>query len=71
MRNLGIILIIIGITTILITGVTYVTKKNIANIGSIEINKEESHPFEWSPLVGGVLLVSGIIALTSDKKKHV
>ncbi len=71
MKNLGLVLIVVGIVMMAITGFNYVTKREVADIGPIEINKEESHPVRWSPIIGGVLLVSGIVILLSGKKKAI
>jgi hypothetical protein len=69
MRNVGFIMVAAGIILMVITGFTYSTRKNVADIGPIEINKEEKHPVQWSPLLGGGLLVAGIILVVSGKKK--
>ena len=69
MKNLGIVLLVIGIVMMLFTGFTYVTKKNVVDIGPVEINKEESHPVSWSPIVGGVLVIAGIVLVVSGRKR--
>ncbi|MBE0393325.1 hypothetical protein BJQ96_03189 [Flavobacterium sp. PL0002] len=51
------------------TGFNYVTKKKVVDIGPIEINKEENHPVQWSPVVGIVLVVGGILLVVADKKR--
>ncbi len=71
MKNLGVVLIVVGIAMMLITGFNYVTKKNVVDIGPVEINKEVNHPVQWSPIIGGVLLVAGILVFASSKKTHV
>lgn len=68
MKNLGTVLIVIGILMMLITGFNYVTKENVVNAGPIQINKKENHPVQWSPIVGGVLLAAGLILSLSNKK---
>lgn len=68
MKGLGIVLVILGIAMMIITGFNYVTKKNVVDIGPIEINKEENHPVQWSPIIGGVLLIGGIVVLATSKK---
>ena len=69
MKNLGIVLIVVGLLMTLITGFNVVTKKKVVDIGPLEINKEEKTPIYWSPILGGVLLISGIaITLISRKK---
>lgn len=69
MKNLGIVLIVIGLIMMMITGFNFVTKKEVADIGPVEINKEQSHPVKWSPIVGGVLLIGGLVLILSDKKR--
>lgn len=71
MKTLGIILLVVGGLMMAITGFNYVTKEKVVDLGPLEINKEKSHPVQWSPIVGGVLLLGGIIALSSSRKKIV
>jgi hypothetical protein len=69
MRNLGFVILTIGIVMMLITGFNFVTTKNVANIGPVHINKEENHPLQWSPIVGLVLLATGAVIVLSDRRK--
>lgn len=69
MKNLGYIFLIIGIIMMCITGFNLVTTKNVANVGPLHINKEESHPVQWSPIVGGVLLAAGLVIVLADIRK--
>jgi uncharacterized membrane protein len=68
MRTLGIILIVIGAVMTVFTGFNLITRKEVADIGPVEINKEEKTPVKWSPIVGGVLLIAGIVIVVSNKK---
>ena len=68
MKNIGIILIVIGAVMMAITGFTFITKKKVVDVGPIEINKEEKTPISWSPIVGGVLLVAGVGLVIAGKK---
>jgi hypothetical protein len=69
MRNLGIILIVLGAIMTVITGFNLVTKKKVVDLGSVEINKEEKTPIYWSPVLGGILLVSGIVITMANRNK--
>jgi hypothetical protein len=69
MRVLGIILIVIGIVMMVITGINFTSEEKVVDLGKLEINKEENHPVSWSPIIGGILLVSGIALVIVDKKK--
>lgn len=68
LRPLGIVLSIIGIVMIIYTGFNYVTTEKVVDLGPIKINAEKNHPVQWSPIVGIVLLVGGIVIVLSDKK---
>lgn len=70
MKPLGFTLIVIGIIMIAYTGFNYVTTKKVVDLGPIEINKETNHPVQWSPIVGVVLLVGGIVVIAVDKKNR-
>ena len=68
MRTLGIFLAAVGLIMMIYTGFNYVTKKKVVDIGPIEINKETNHPVQWSPIVGAVLLVGGIVVIAYNSK---
>jgi len=67
-RRIGIVLIVIGILMIAYTGFNLVTTEKVVDLGPIKINKEQSHPVQWSPIVGGLLLVGGLLIVVADKK---
>ena len=66
----GIALTILGIMMIIYTGIDFITKKRVVDIGPIKIDKEENHPIQWSPIIGVILTVGGIgLVLRSRKEK--
>ncbi len=67
-KIIGTILVIIGLILIIYNGFTYVTTEKVVDLGSIKINKEENHPIQWSPVVGGLLLVGGVLLIITTKK---
>jgi hypothetical protein len=69
MKATGIILIVIGAVLMIFTGFNLVTEEKVLDLGKVEINKEENHPISWSPILGGVLLVGGIVLVIVAKKK--
>jgi hypothetical protein len=69
MKNLGMILIVVGLLMTVITGFNIVTKKKVVDFGSVEINKDERTPVYWSPVLGGILLVGGIIITLANRRK--
>lgn len=67
-KNIGILIIVIGAIMIFYNGFNYITKEKVVDIGPIEINKETNHPVQWSPIVGIVLLVGGVVLVVQNKK---
>ncbi len=69
MKNLGIILLAVGLIMTLFTGFNLVTKKKVLDIGDVQISRDEKTPIYWSPIVGGVVAVAGLLILVTGKKK--
>lgn len=68
MKRVGIVLIIIGLILTIITGFKFFTKKEIVDIGNVEISKSEPHKVNWSPYVGvGVMVLGGILLIASKR----
>lgn len=70
-KSIGFILVIIGIVMIAYTGFNYVTTEKVVDIGPIQIEKKKNNPVRWSPILGVVLLVGGLIVIVSGKKSGV
>jgi hypothetical protein len=68
MKTLAILLIVIGGIMTVFTGFNLVTKKEVADIGPIEISKTEKTPIYWSPITGAILLIAGILVMVSTKR---
>tara|TARA_R110002167_G_scaffold341691_2_gene550175 strand:+ start:8353 stop:8613 length:261 start_codon:yes stop_codon:yes gene_type:complete len=68
-RIIGIIVTIIGILMIMYTGFNYATKEKVVDLGSLEISVEKNHPVKWSPAIGAILLIGGVVLIAIDKKK--
>ena len=68
MKNIGIVVLVIGIIMTVFTGFNIITKKKVVDLGPVEINKEEKTPIYWSPLTGGILIVAGVIIMVAGKK---
>lgn len=67
-KTLGIATIIIGVIMIFYTGFNYITTKKVIDIGPIEINQQQSHPVQWSPIVGVILAIGGVLLVVRDRK---
>lgn len=69
MRNLGIVILVIGILMTVFTGFNIITKEKVVDLGSVEINKEEKNPVYWSPLTGALLIAVGGVVLLASRKR--
>lgn len=69
MRILGIILVIAGVLLMVFTGINFKTEKTVADIGPLEINKQENHHLGWPTYAGGFTLIAGLIVLVAVRKK--
>jgi hypothetical protein len=62
-KSAGIFLLVIGILMVGYTSFNFVTTEKVVDIGSLRIEKENDHFFQWPPIVGGLLAISGIALL--------
>ena len=69
LKNLGIVMVIVGIVMIAYTGFNYVTTEKVVDFGPIQVSKEVNHPINWSPIVGIVLAVGGVVIIVTSNKK--
>ncbi len=69
MKNIGIILIVLGAIMMFVTGFNYVTRENVIDAGPIQIDANKNHPVQWSPIVGVALLAAGAVVVLTNKNK--
>jgi hypothetical protein len=70
MKLAGIILIIIGVVALAYQGFSYSAPHKDAQIGSLVIQHDETHTVWVPPVVGGVFIVGGVIALALGAKSR-
>jgi len=67
-RNvIAVLLIVVGLLGLLYGGFTYTRDKKVVNIGSVQITRQEHERVPISPIIGVVVLVSGVWLLMSGK----
>jgi drug/metabolite transporter (DMT)-like permease len=69
-KPIGIILIVLGILMLLYNSFNFTTTEKVVDIGPIQVNKEVNHPIAWSPIIGIVLVVGGVVLLVVGNKKN-
>ena len=70
-KTIGIVLIALGVIMIAYTGFNFVTTESVVDIGPLHINQDKNHFVQWSPAIGVLLLVGGIVAIALNKKVNV
>lgn len=68
-KTIGIVIAIIGILMMIYTGFSYVTTEKVVDLGPMQMSMEKDNPVQWSPIVGAVLLVGGIVLVATSRKK--
>jgi hypothetical protein len=69
MKKLGIVLLVVGLVITLFTGFNLITKKEVLDVGDLQVSVNDNHRMEWSPLVGvGVMIVGSGVYFMGRKK---
>lgn len=68
---IGIVLIILGIIGFVIGGFSFTTKEKVANVGPLELQKEQTHSVPITPIASGIAVVAGIVLVIVGSKKSV
>ena len=69
MKIIGVVLILAGILGFVFGGFKFKEKDKVADLGPIEINKEQTHSFPVTPIASGAILLAGIVLLVVGAKK--
>jgi UDP-N-acetylmuramyl pentapeptide phosphotransferase/UDP-N-acetylglucosamine-1-phosphate transferase len=70
MKIAGIVLIVIGILALVYQGFSYTQTKQDAKLGPIEIQHQETHDVPVPPIVGGICIVAGVVALAAGARSN-
>ena len=64
----AIVLIVVGLGGLLYGGFTYTHQKKVVDLGPVEVTRQEHERVPLPPVVGGLLVVSGVVLLTFGGK---
>ena len=66
---IGVFLIIVGIVAFAYQGFTYTKHEKVAQIGDLQVTANTQKTVYFSPLLGGLSLVAGIVLVVVGRKK--
>ena len=69
MKIVGIILILLGLVGFIIGGVSFTQTEQVADVGPIEIEKQEQESIPISPWASGAAVVVGIALVAIDARR--
>ena len=67
-RNIGIVMIVLGIVMLIWTGFTYTKKEKVIDAGPLQVSADKEKTVSWPPYAGGILLIGGVIVMATAKK---
>lgn len=70
MKKLSVVIFVVGLLITGFTGLNYVTKEKVADIGTLQITRNKNHSITWSPLIGIAVMVIGAAGYFFSTKKN-
>lgn len=70
MRIAGVILIVIGVISLAIGGITYTRREKILDIGPLQATAERQKTLPLPPLLGALALAGGVVLLVAGSRKR-
>jgi hypothetical protein len=67
-KALGVLLVIVGLVFALTGGFSFRERDTVVDLGAVEVNREETHRFPVSPVVGGLIAAAGVGILAFGRK---
>jgi hypothetical protein len=69
MKAVGFVLVILGLLALVYGGVTYNRERTVLDVGPFKATATEQKNVPLSPIVGGIVLLSGILLLVIPRKR--
>lgn len=70
MKTVAILLIAVGALMLIFRGFSFTKEKKVAEIGPVEINKNEKHSVNWPAYAGGLCIAAGAVIFIASKKNN-
>ena len=69
MKTLAVVLIILGALAVVYQGFSYVTREKVVDVGPIEVTANKQKTVFLPPVVGGIVLVTGVALLLTSSRR--
>ncbi|HZI51809.1 MAG TPA: DUF3185 domain-containing protein [Terriglobia bacterium] len=69
MKTVAIVLILVGALAVVYQGFSYVTRDKVIDIGPVEVTAEKQKTVFLPPVLGAVVLVTGIALLLTSSRQ--
>ena len=70
MKIVGIVLIVIGVISLALGGISYTRREKVIDLGPIQATAERQKTIPLPPLLGGLALAGGVVLLVAASKKR-
>ena len=69
MKVLGFALVVLGILALVYGGISYNRERTIVDVGPFKATATEHKNIPFSPIVGGIALLGGVLLLVAPRKR--
>ena len=69
MKFLGFILVVLGIVALVYGGISYNRQRTVLDVGPFKATATEQKNIPLSPIIGGIVLLSGILLFVIPRKR--
>lgn len=65
----GVVLIVLGILGFIFGGISFTKDEKVADLGPLEIEKQEKKSIPVTPIASGIAVVAGIVMVIAGSRK--
>jgi uncharacterized membrane protein YidH (DUF202 family) len=69
MKTFGFLLVIVGVLALVYGGISYNRQRTVIDMGPFKATATEQKNIPFSPIVGGIVLLGGILLLVIPRKR--
>lgn len=69
MKILGFVLVVLGALALAYGGISYNRQRTVLDVGPFKATATEQKNVPFSPIVGGILLLGGVLLLVVPRKR--